>query len=272
MSYDNLFWGSQDVPNNSQWKIRVESLLADRDIWHPTATKKFPLGAIAEARDGRLWRYCENSGATLALATIHQSAVETTNWTYTAQTNTPDIWVAGDKVITVVSDTAFAVHDLIDGYVYVPDGTGEGNLYIIKDNKVSLANTVGPSGYDTVLEIADTGGIRTAIVAASDVTLWKNKYKDILIFPTDPTGPCTGGSMTSITADYFFWSQVKGYCPVIQGSERSVIGDFVCAGANTAGATGLWDVTVAEGNTIIGYCAKAGVATGDYDIIDLTIE
>ena len=265
MSYDNLNDGS----NQSAWRIQVENLYADRNIWTPTADKKFPLGALAEARDGRLWRYCENSGATLAIATLHQSAVETANWTYTAQTNTPDVWVAGDKIITVVSDTAFAVHDLIDGYVYVPDGTGQGNMYIIKDNKVSTSNA--SSGSDTIIEIADTGGIRTAIVAASDVTLWKNKYKDILIYPTDPTGPCTGVSMTSITADYFFWSQVKGYCPVINGSETVVIGDIVCAGTNTAGAIGLADVA-ADGDTIIGYCAKASTATSDYAIIDLTIE
>ena len=271
MSYDNLFWGSQDVPNNSQWKIRAESLLADRDIWHPTAAKKFPLGALAEARDGRRWRYCENSAATLAIATLSQSAVETANWTYTAQTNTPGVPVAGDKIVTVVTDTTIAAHELIDGYLYVPDGTGEGNMYTIKDNRVGVANTVGPSGFDIVIEIADAGGIRTAWVAASDVTVWPNKFKDVLIFPTDPTGKCTGVSMTSITASYFFWSQVKGACPVVQGSERTVIGDIVAAGTNTAGATGLIDVA-ADGDTIIGYCMKPGVASSDYDVIDLTIE
>jgi len=271
MSYDNLFHGSQDVPNHSQWKIRAESLLADRDIWHPTATKKFPLGAIAESRDGRKWRYCENGAGTLVLGNVQQAAVETANWTYTAQTNTPDVWVDGDKSITVVSDTAFAVHDLIDGYVYVPDGTGEGNLYLVKDNKVSTSNA--SSGYDTIIEIADAGGIRTAIVAASDVTLWKNKYKDTIIFPTDPTGPCVGVCMTAVTANYFYWAQVKGYCPVLNASDTLVIGDRVCAGV-TEGCAALPDddATADEGDVVIGYCAKAPVATSDYAIIDLTIE
>ena len=272
MSYDNLFWGSQDVPNNSQWRIKAESLLADRDIWHPTAKKYFPLGALAESRDGRRWRYQEEAGNALAIASIVQACAETTNWTYTAQTNTPDVWVAGDKVVTVVSDTAFAVHDLIDGYMYVPDGTGEGNMYIIKDNKVSTDNA--SSGYNTLVEIADTGGIRTAIVAASDVTLWKNKYKDVIVFPTDPTGPCTGITMTAITASYFFWAQTRGYCPVEVGAtDALVIGDRVCAGGTTAGHACLPDLgTADEGDVTIGYCAKAPVAEGDYAIVDLTIE
>ncbi len=131
MSYDNLFHGSQDVPNNSQWSIAVESLFTDRNIWTPTVDKKFPLGALAEARDGRRWRYQEEAGNALAIAVVCQAAAETVNWTYTAQTNSPTIPVAGDKIVTVVSDTAFAVHDLIDGYMYLPDGTGQGNMYIM---------------------------------------------------------------------------------------------------------------------------------------------
>ncbi|KKL10212.1 hypothetical protein LCGC14_2558090, partial [marine sediment metagenome] len=206
-----------------------------------------------------------------AIATLHQSAVETGNWTYTAQTNTPGVPVAGDKIVTVVTDTTIAAHELIDGYLYIPDGTGQGNMYTIKDNKVGTANA--SSGFDIVIEIADTGGIRTAWVAASDITVWPNKYKDVLIFPTDPTGPCTGVSMTSITASYFFWSQTRGYCPIVEGSERGVIGDVVCAGTNTAGATGLPDgPATMEGDTIIGYVVKASVANSDYCVVNLTIE
>ena len=271
MSYDNLFHGSNSVPNHSQWRIKAESLLADCDIWHPTADKRFPLGAIADSRDGRRWRYQEEAGIGLAIATVVQAAAETANWTYIAQTNTPTVWVAADKIITVVTDTAFAVHDLVDGYVYVPDGTGEGNLYVVKDNKVSTSNAV--TGFDTLIEIADTGGIRTAIVAASDVTVWKNKYKDVIVFPTDPTGPCTGVTMTAITANYFFWAQTRGYCPVLNASDTLVIGDRVCAGV-TAGAAALPDddATADEGDVVIGYCAKASAATSDYAVIDLTIE
>jgi len=270
MSYDNLFHGSADVPNHSQWKIKAESLLADRDIWHPTETKKFPLGAIAESRDGRKWRYQEEAGNGLALAVITQAAAADTDAEYEVQTNNPDIWVVGDKIITVTSTATIAAHEFIDGYIYVPDGTGQGNMYLVKDNKVSTANA--STGYDTVFEIADTGGIRTVIVAESDVTLWKNKYKDTIIFPIDPTGPCTGVTMTAVTAGYFYWAQVKGYCPVLMGTtDTIVIGDMVGAGGTTAGGCCLMDVA-AEGDTLLGYCAKAPAADADYAIIDLTIE
>ncbi len=271
MSFDNQFHGSQDVPNNSQWSIAAESLYADRDIWTPTVDKKFPLGALAESRDGRRWRYQEEAGNGLAIAVLCQSAAADTDAEYEVQTNNPSIWVAEAKIITVTSTATIAVHEFIDGYIYVPDGTGQGNMYTVKDNKVSTANAT--TGFDTVFEIADQGGIRTAIVAASDVTLWKNKFKDTIIFPTDPTGPCTGVTMTAITAGYFFWGQTRGYCPVLEGSETTVIGDIVAAGTNTAGATGLPDGAASmEGDVLIGYVAKASAATSDYGIIDLTIE
>ncbi len=148
-------------------------------------------------------------------------------------------------------------------------------MYVIKDNKVSIANTVGPSGYDTVIEIADTGGIRTAIIAASDVTLWKNKYKDVIVFPTNPTGPATGVTMTAITADYFFWGQTRGFCPVVMGAtDTLIIGDGVTCGGTTAGQCSLPDddATADEGDVFLGYCAKAPVAQSDYAIIDLKLE
>jgi len=172
MSYDNLFWGDTDTPNHSQWRIKAESLLADRDIFHPTAKKYFPLGAIAESRDGCMWRYCEEAGNGLSAAMINQAAAETGGWVYIAQTNTPTVWVAKDKTVTVVTTTDVPAHALIDGYMYVPDGTGEGHKYLIKDNKVGTGNAT--TGFDIEIEVADSGGIRTAIVAASDVTLIKN--------------------------------------------------------------------------------------------------
>ena len=79
--------------------------------------------------------------------------------------------------------------------------------------------------------------------------------------------------MTAVAANYFYWSQTRGYCPVLDASDTLVIGDRVCAGV-TAGCAALPDddATADEGDVVIGYCAKASVATSDYAVIDLTIE
>jgi len=270
MSYDNLFHGDVDTPNHSQWRIKAENLLADRDIFHATATKYFPLGAIAESRDGRKWRYCENGAVALTLALANQSAVGTANWQNEGQDNTPTAPTAGDKTVTVVCASTAAAHDFIDGYLTVEDETGESNMYLIKDNKAGTANAT--SGYDIVVEIADTGGIRTAWTAASgELTLTKNKYKDTVVFPTDPTGVCVGVNHVAVPANYFYWAQVTGPCPVIVDStDTIVVGDMVAVGANTAGQACLMDVA-ADGDRLLGYVMRAAGAA-ETAIIDLCIE
>ena len=274
MSFDNLFHGDKDTPNHSQWRIRAESLLADRDIWHPTATKYFPLGAIAEARDGRKWRYCEEGGNGLSKAMVNAAAAETTNWTYIAQTNSPDVPAVGDKIVTVTLTSTAVAGAFIDGYLFCPDGTGEGDMYTIKNNKAGTTNTAG--GYDIVCEIADAGGIRTALVVASDLSLIANLYKDVVVMPTTPVMPCVGVNNVAVTANYFFWSQVKGPCAVLASDTddlTAVIGDEMAVTV-TEGAASLPDNAdgTATGDTIIGYLMKNAAATSDYVIVDLTIE
>jgi hypothetical protein len=274
MSYDNYFWGGLDkagvnVPNHTQWRIKAESLLASRDIFQATTVKRFPLGAIAESRDGRRWRYCENGAVALTLALGNQSSVGVAGWQDEIQTNNTDLPSDGDKIVNVVTTTTATAADFIDGYMTIEQGTGSDSLYIIKDNKTGVANAT--SGFDISVEIADTGGIRTTYTVASNITLTKNKWKDTVVFPTNPTGPCTGINLVAVPANSFYWAQTRGPCPVIKDStDTIVVGDVVAIGANTAGQCCLSDAA-AEGDTIIGYCMRAP-ANAETAIIDLTIE
>ena len=274
MSFNNHFWGDTVTPNHSQWRIKAENILADRDVWHQTVAKHFPLGAIAESRDGRKWRYCKNGAGALSKAMINQGAVEIGGWTMTAQTNSPDVPAVGDKIVTVVTTTTAAAHVFIDGYLFCPDGTGQGEMYTVKDNKVGVDNAT--TGYDIVCDIADTGGIRTALAAASDFSVMLNKYSGTIVFPTNPTAPCTGVNNIAVTAYYYYWSQVHGPCPILTAASTDtiIIGDEVAAGCVTAGAMALPDNAngSASGDTIIGYCMKAPAAASDYGLVDLTIE
>jgi hypothetical protein len=236
MSYDNRFNGGNnkagvEVPNHTQWKIEAESLYADRDIFQATATKYFPLGAKAVARDGREWRYCENGAVALTLALLNQSSVGVAGWQNEAQTNSPSLPTAGDKIVTVTLTTTATAGDFIDGYLTIRDGTGESNMYLIKDNKTGVANAT--SGFDVEIEIADQGGIRTAWVAGSEITVTKNVYKDTVVVPTDATASVIGANHIAVPANQFYWAQVKGPCPIIQDADTIVVGDNVMTSNNT---------------------------------------
>lgn len=269
MSFDNLFWGGKtegatQVDNHSQWRIQAENLLTDRDIWNPTAAKYFPLGAIAESRGGKKWRYCENGAGVLAVALVNQSSLVVTDWELKAVVPAT---VLGQKSVTlnVALSTALAAGDLIDGYLLVEDASGEGHMYTIKDHTIGTTPTI---------HLADAGGIRTVWVSATtEITLTKNKWKDVIIFPTDPTGTCVGVNMTAVPANYFFWSQTRGPCPIKSpaGTDTIVVGDIVTAGGITEGCASLNDGAV-EGDVIIGYAMQAAATASDYCLVDLTID
>lgn len=267
MSYDNLFWGGNDkagieVPNHSQWRIKAESLLSDRDIFQAMTTKFFPLGALAYSRDGRRWRYCENGGVALTLGLINQHSAGIAGWQDEVQTNNPSLPTAGDKIVTVTLTTTATAGDFIDGYLTVEDGTGEGHLYLIKDNKTGVANAT--SGFDVVVEIADVGGIRTAYVAASELTVTKAKNKDVVV--EAGTGQMVGVNHIAVPLDNFFWAQTRGYCAVQSASTIGVIGDAVMSSSGSAVILGN-----AATDVIAGHVIRAAANT-ETAIIDLTIE
>lgn len=267
MSYENLFHGGNnragvEVPNHTQWKIRAESLLDDRNIFQVTAEKKFPLGALAESRDGRRWRYCENGGVALTLGLINQHSAGIAGWQDEAQTNNPSLPTAGDKIVTVTLTTTATAGDLIDGYLTVEDGTGEGHLYLIKDNKTGVANAT--TGFDVVVEIADTGGIRTAYVAGSELTVTKAKNKEVVV--EAGTGQMVGVNHVAVPADNFFWAQTRGYCPVQSATTIGVIGNAVMPASGSVVILGNAATDVIAGTVI------RAAANGETAIIDLSIE
>lgn len=269
MSYDNYFEGGLnragvDVPNHAQWRITAESLYADRDIFNPTATKKFPLGALAESRDGKRWRYCENANTELAIALVNQQEAVVANWQDIGQDNSPAAFAVGDKRVTVtLTDTAVA-GDFIDGYLVVEDGDGEGNMYLVKDNKTGVVNLT--TGFDIVVDIADAGGIRIATLATSGTTLTmlKNKNKDVVV--EAGTGVAVGVNHVVIAANYFFWAQTRGACPVKSATTIGVIGDAVMVVSGSVKVPGA-----AATDVIVGHVLRAAANT-ETALIDLNIE
>lgn len=272
MSYNNLFWGTQTVPNHSQWSIKAESLLADRDIFHPTADKKFPLGALAESRDGRRWRYCEKDGTNvLAKSLLVMGVAGKGGWQTEIQTNNPAIPGLNDKILTITMTTTAAAHDFIDGYLSIEVGTGIGDMYIVKDNKVGVANAT--TGFDVVLEIADAGGVRTALSTSdTEITLTQNKYKDILIAATNPAQVIIGVPLTAVPVNSFFWAQTRGPCPIIaDGSDTIIVGDWVMPSEASAGHVDILDSALDDHPIGIAMAALTATAA-ETVLVDLRIE
>lgn len=271
MSYDNYHIGSASVPNQADvGRIKVEDLLSSVDIFHPHASKQHMFGTIAEARDGRKFRYQKNSSAAVrALANISQSALATANWVDEPQTEGGGAVAAsvGDKAITLLVQTEPTKDGWVDGYMWVENGDGEGAMYVIKEH----TQTTNPK-----VTIADAGGFRIATKVAStpsDISILANPYANVIAFPTSPSGICTGVNLTAVPKSYYFWGQVHGPCPVVNGTDDVQTGDLVMAGSQAAGVLGRPDdASNDEGMVYIGYVMRGSGEDGETLLIFLTIE
>ena len=277
MSYDNYYNGGTNYngdtyDNMSQWKIRAESLYSDRDIWTPTATRYFPLGATAESRDGRKWKYCQNGAVALTVARLTQTPTQDAEMV-TSLAQTAYGVSAGAKRFDVLATTgnAIADSDLIEGWLIVSDGsaTAMGHMYKIKDNKQVVAGT------DTAItiEIADQGGIRVAIAATDDLCFLENRFKGLLVTTEAPVGNIIGVSPTAVLANYYFWAQYRGPCPVIiDDTDTIVVGDPVMASVDSTAASDgtVCLVDASADDFIVGYCMMTG-AVSETAVINLTL-
>lgn len=277
MSYNNYFNGGINLAgatydNVHQWKIRAESLYADRDVWTPTVTRYFPLGAIAEARDGRKWVYCQNGAVALTVARLVQTPTQDAEQvTSTIQTSYGASAEAKQIDVVATTGNAIADSDLIDGWLIVSDGssTAMGHMYKIKDNKQVV------SGTDTLIRvhIADQGGLRVAVAATDDLCFLEERHKGLLVTTEAPVGNIIGVTPTAVTASYYFWAQFWGPAPVIiDDTDTIVVGDPVMASVdNTAASDGTVALHDADADAfVVGYCMMTG-AVSETSVINLML-
>jgi hypothetical protein len=202
------------------------------------AAAAYPLGTKLEARDGRVWRYCQAGAVQLAAGLMGQSPAIDAKLENEVQTGMASN--IGDYVINVLVTTASGLTpaNLAGGYMVVEDVTGEGHYYKI--------NTASWSTGDTVVTVVLDEPIRVATGADSEISLYPNPWAGIVVAPTALTGYCVGVTNGVVTATHYYWAQRKGPCAMVVDS-----GDTVVIGAlggtpgtyGTAGAIGVPAIT-----------------------------
>ena len=239
-------------------------LYQDYDPWHPHASQKYALGTILDFDDGRRFRYAEAGATALVAARMNQGEAATANWLNQALTAAG---IVGDQTITISSalSTALAANDLDDGWIWVNDAAGEGNVYKIKSHT---------TGTTPVITLADPGGLRVALTATtSEVSMIKNLWKDVIIVPAGAgTQRPVGVSLVAWTANYFGWLQTRGpVCMVVDTDDTIVNGDL--AGEPSTGAVDGAVGTAEDDNTAVHYgYVLDDVTASEYALIDLTLE
>ena len=238
--------------------------LADADPYTESATQLFPLGTILDWGD-RAFRYAQMDGAVTAGLLLQQPA-HVANHTQMSTTAGYAITTTDDTIISVETvGTDITANQYREGYLYVNDGTGQGQSWRIKSNPAHDHSS------DPSVEITVFGKVSTALVASatSQVSLMANPYKDVVVAPVTETGAVVGVTNIDMTDDYYGWIQVRGPKACLAASTLVLGHRCVRNDTTTAGA-----VMADNGDDlcqVVGSVMAGVVVDTEYCMIDLSI-
>lgn len=246
------------------------------------------LGTSYRTNDGRSFRYAKAGGAlTIGRAIGHIAkapGLASDGLSSGAAGRTTAEWDSGTRTFAVATTASASTSLHIyanrfdDGYLWVNDSVGEGQLMNVKSHGVSTS-----SGTTAVtITMYDDELLTVALTAATQWGLTENLYKDVVVHTgTTGGGPALGVAPRAVDSGQYFWLQTWGPCPVITQS-YSYAGEPAVCGISTGTSTGLANVagSAYPANTTmtskkylqpeIGIVITPSTGNGEYALVFLT--
>ena len=195
------------------------------------------LGTLGVLPDGRLFRYNFMDGAVTA-GKLLQTSANVAN--HDMDLVTAIAAIGATSITVTLGATALAKDAAKDGYIYVNDLIGEGQMF-----KIGPHAAVDSAG-SFACPIRDEGGVRTALDATSLCGIMYNPHNNVIIAPTTPTGDIVGLTVVDRADNTYGWGMINGRHPVwIYGTV--IIGRAVTRSVTTAGAVDTYPITLTEG-------------------------
>jgi len=174
---------------------RWGATVAAQDIYEESSTALHKLGERIVIGD-RVFRYAKAGSSALTAGLLVGAPC-----TLTSEDTVTVAHPIGTTVVTVTAASVSA-DDFAEGYLVVDEGTGAGETYKIKSNTATSGGTIQVTLYD---------GLKTAwSTSDTDVTLIPSPYNGLIVCPTDGIIMPVGVPLIDVTANYYFWVQVKG--------------------------------------------------------------
>jgi hypothetical protein len=222
-----------------------------------TSSQKQKLGTRAVLPDGRVFYYAENSNAAITSAGQIVDGIAAVG-AHDGDLATAAL-AAGSTTVTTTTSLTVTKDQYKDGYLFVNDVAGQGEVYRVK------SNTAVSSAAGCEITLDESDGIRTAFTTGTQFGLMYSPYKDVKIIDGDGTMTTGALGVTTIpvTADYFCWVQTAGPAAVLSGAATYVVGDAIgtSQASGESGAADLWDVSSEEDTRAIG--TSMGVVSVD---------
>lgn len=231
---------------------------------YKTHTTQGPrLGAIAEWPDGSRFRYCKNGAVALGAGLVTQTALPI-GADHIELVVSVQAAVGALTISATLNGTTVTTKDQYkDGYIWVNKSTGIGHTYRIK------SNTAAAGGAVVTFTLYEHTPVVVAFGAASEVSVFPNKYNGVLVHASPPTGGLVGVTMCAVAANAYHWEQVRG--PVgILASGTLVIGDSCVPSATTDGSV-MPSAAFETDGPLVGRVMTVNI-TGEVALIDVCIE
>lgn len=234
-----------------------DGITVRQGIYEQSLDAKAELGRFLDFEDGRRFRYCKAYGA-ITKGNMVQSPTDIDNHLGVAQTNYSLAVGDKDDIEILLTTTAPVAGEYVDGYLIVNSGTGLGQMYKIRKHDTGV-DPCTLSLYDPILAV--TNG------AASDITIVKSRYRDVVVMPTTRVGPPIGVPLITISSGgYYFWAQSRGYAPLLVGNTLTIGHKAVYY--TTSGTCGP---SIADTDTVYGTVVYVATST-EYAVVDLHLE
>lgn len=187
-------------------------LLKGKEIYRTTSDKRHPLGTRGYTRDGRAFRYARNGGTALAVGKVIQSEAPMANLSDDLSVNVGV--TSGAESINITITTQTTVNTYAEGYFFVNDGAGEGQMAQILSHTSATTGTTNASRMNIVFQ---HGAVMTTAVSTgatgttdSEVGIVRNPYDKVITAPATLTSTPVGIAPRAVAANYYFWVQTWG--------------------------------------------------------------
>ena len=246
----------------------------DEKVTSTTQDTGLILGTRMILPDGRVFRYSFSNGAVGAGKGV-QSSIALANQDTDLAVNSAA--AVGAKSVSITFGTSpntdVVANQYADGYLFVNDVDGEGQLYRIKSADTTDAHVAADvsASPEVDINLMDGDGIATALTTSSQVGLLANPYKDVIITPAGAqTARCVGYTATEVADNEYFWAQTWGEAALFVDGTL-VIFDSVRVSDGVAGAVENYATETGAEEQVVGFATNFLAATTEYQLVFLQI-
>ena len=212
----------------------------NQGVYAESSTPLHYLGEKLEFKDGRSFRYCKASGATIGaghLVAQDQSA------TSLVETDGVIIAAAGRFSISAgstaiqITKASITKNQFAGAFFMITDDDGEGHQYKVKSNSATGFTTSGKVDFDFFDPLV------VAVTTDSDIAIVGGLYNEVMSCTQNTDEIPVGVATRAVTADYYFWAQSAGIACVLADASGGAIalGDKLTVSDSVAGAAQLQD-------------------------------